>query len=130
MVPTLLIVDDQKSIRQRLAAAATTGGFRVVDQCADAAEAVASATEHHPDVVLMDVNLPGEMDGLDATRLILEMRPETLVVACSGFSNPDGMEQAFHVGVHRCLRKPIRMEEAHRLFECLHEELECRALIP
>ena len=78
----------------------------------------------------MDINLPGEMDGLDATRLILDTSPDTLVVACSGFSNPDMMELAFEVGVHRCLRKPIRMEEAHRLFENLHQELECRALDP
>lgn len=129
MVPTLLVVDDQKTLRQRLAAAATTGGFRVVAQCRNAAEAVASFEIHRPDVVLMDVNLPGDMDGLDATRLILQMRPETLVVACSGFSSPHAMERAFLVGVHRCLRKPIRMEEAHRLFENLHQEIECRAVV-
>jgi CheY-like chemotaxis protein len=67
------------------------------------------------------------MDGLAASTIILEMEPKTLIVACSAFLDPRGMHDAFEAGVHRCLRKPIRMEEAHRLFENLFEELEVRA---
>ena len=122
--PTILVVDDHEATRKLLVASATTSGFRVVDECADAHQALASFKQHEPTAVLMDLSLPGEMDGLAASQVILSLKPHTLVVACSGFSDPDGMLQAFEAGAHRCLRKPIRMEEAHRLFENLFEEIQ------
>ena len=77
----VLIVDDHFVVRKGLLALlAECDDVRVVGEAADGREAVARAAELAPDVVLMDVVMP-VMDGIAATRAILEQRPETRVVA-------------------------------------------------
>jgi two-component system response regulator AlgR len=75
----VLIVDDQEPYRQAMAAVvAATDGFEVAGSVTTGEEALASAAELDPDLVLMDVNLPG-IDGIEATRRLL-VGPEAPVV--------------------------------------------------
>jgi DNA-binding NarL/FixJ family response regulator len=76
----VLIVDDQEPFRiaARLVVEATEG-FEVVGEAETGEDSVAMAREFRPDLVLMDVNLPG-INGLDATRAILAERAEPVVV--------------------------------------------------
>lgn len=86
---TVLIVDDQ--VPFRLAARAVlrrTDGFELVGEAADGVEAVARAAELHPDLVLMDINMPN-MNGIEATRTILEAAPSTVVFLCSTYQRSD-----------------------------------------
>ncbi len=79
----VMIVDDQPRARQSLKALlGTAPGIRVIREAANGREAVREAPLARPDVVLMDVLMP-EMDGLQATRLIKAMLPETRVVVLS-----------------------------------------------
>jgi DNA-binding NarL/FixJ family response regulator len=71
--PTVVIADDQALVRGGFRMILNSAGIAVVAEAADGKEAVAAALKHRPDVVLMDVRMPG-MDGLEATRHILAAR--------------------------------------------------------
>jgi DNA-binding NarL/FixJ family response regulator len=76
----VLIVDDQEPFRTaaRLVVEATDG-FEVVGEAETGEESVDMALQHGPDLVLMDVNLPG-INGLEATRRILDQQTRPVVV--------------------------------------------------
>jgi DNA-binding NarL/FixJ family response regulator len=71
--PTVVIADDQALVRGGFRMILNSAGIVVLAEAADGKEAVAAALKHRPDVVLMDVRMPG-MDGLEATRHILAAR--------------------------------------------------------
>ena len=66
----VLVVDDQDLVRTGLRMILELGGVEVVGEAADGAAAVEAAASLHPDVVLMDLRMPG-MDGVEATRRIV-----------------------------------------------------------
>jgi DNA-binding NarL/FixJ family response regulator len=87
----VLIVDDQAPFR--LAARALVGrlpGFAVVGEAVSGEEAVALARSLAPELVLMDIKLPG-MDGLAACKAVLAERPDTVVLLLSTYDAPPGV---------------------------------------
>lgn len=85
----VLVVDDHESFR-RVAAAVVeaTDGFVVVGSVATAEESVGAAEATQPDLVLMDVNLPG-MDGLDATRRLRALPRPPVVILLSTYEEDE-----------------------------------------
>ena len=86
---SVLIVDDQLPFR--LAARAVvrrTEGFALIGEAADGDEAVALVAELRPSLVLMDINMP-TMNGIEATRRIVESTPGTTVFLCSTYQRAD-----------------------------------------
>jgi DNA-binding NarL/FixJ family response regulator len=79
----VLVVDDSQAQRTRVRSALEQGGLMVVGEAEDAAQALTQAAAHHPDVVLMDLRMPG-MDGVQATRILRRQQPDTPVVLWSG----------------------------------------------
>ena len=84
-VVRVLLVDDQAPFLQAMKAVVEeTDGFDVVGEAASAEEAILSAARSLPDVVLMDVNLPG-IDGVEATRRLLRRSSPPLVLLLSTY---------------------------------------------
>lgn len=85
MSERILVVDDHPLTRDALAALLEQHGFRVVGQAADGEEAVERARELHPDLVLLDLSMPG-VDGLEALPRLRAAAPgcEVVVLTASG----------------------------------------------
>lgn len=79
----VLIADDQRVFRTVISKAlSAVPGFEIVGRAADGDEALRLTLEHCPDIVLMDVSMP-VLSGIEATRLIRRLCPETQVVGLS-----------------------------------------------
>src|SRR5512141_1855739 len=116
MTVRVLIVDDQEPFR--LAARMVvelTDGFDVVGEAESGEESVAMAAELHPDLVLMDVNLPG-INGLDATREILSDSQAVVVLLLSTYEEAEYAPRAAECGASAYIPKsafgPDRLESA------------------
>lgn len=73
-------------------------------------EAVMMNEEEKPDLILMDIRMPG-MSGLDATRIIKEVNPETPVIALSAFAFDENIREAKNAGCDEFLPKPFKVED-------------------
>ncbi len=112
----ILIADDHLIIRQGIRLILETGeDFELVGEAADGAEALRLCRELHPDVVLMDLRMPG-MDGITAIeRLRIEM-PEIGLVILTTFNEDDLMRRGLRAGAKGYLLKDTSRE---RLFHAI-----------
>lgn len=112
----VLIVDDQEPFRSaaRLVVESTEG-FDVVGEAETGEESVTMASDLHPDLVLMDVNLPG-INGLDATRQILVGSDTVVVLLLSTYEEEEYAPRAAECGAAAYIPKavfgPDRLEAA------------------
>jgi NarL family two-component system response regulator LiaR len=107
----LVIVDDHRVVRSGLSALLLAfDDLELVGQAGDGDEAVRVCSEVMPDVVLMDLLMPG-MDGIAATRAIRERRPETQVIALTSFGDQEHVQEALKAGAIGYLLKDASDEE-------------------
>ncbi|WP_420768626.1 response regulator [Parageobacillus thermoglucosidasius] len=120
----IAIVDDealerkalQKMIRGHLPA------MEVIAEAANGREAVEVADQYKPDVMLMDIKMPG-IDGLEAIELIRRKHPEIKFIIVSAFDTFDYAKQAMRHGVKEYLLKPSRKEEMVGALQRVYDEL-------
>ena len=113
-VPSL-IVDDQAPFRRAAAAViSATPGFEVVGEADTGEQAVELAASLRPELVLMDINMPG-ISGIEATRRIIRDRPGIVVVLLSTYAADDLPSDARSCGaaayVHKEQFGPGKLEE-------------------
>jgi DNA-binding NarL/FixJ family response regulator len=101
----VLLADDEALIRTGLRALISEDPtITVVGEAADGAEAIAASRSLHPDVVCMDVRMP-HVDGIQATRTLVQRQPEVGVLILTTFENDDYVYDALVAGAHGFLLK-------------------------
>jgi len=111
----ILVVDDSADNLAVISLYLQHQGYRVVT-ANNGEDAVTVATQTAPNVILMDINLPG-LDGLGATRRIRETESlrEVPVIAITAFGTEGFQRAAYDVGVSGYLTKPIDLDRMHQL---------------
>ena len=110
----ILVADDHPVYRDGLRAlAARSPDLELVGEAADGTEAVAMAEQALPDVILMDLRMPG-MTGIEATRAILDRRPETRILILTMSEDDDSLFAAMRAGARGYLPKDADSEELIR----------------
>jgi len=107
---TVLVVDDEKVLRYSLREVLSREGYHVVE--ADTGEAaVEAAAAHAPDVVLLDMKLPGKLDGLEVLSRIKEISDETVVIMMTAYASVGTAVEAMRCGAYDYVNKPFKLEE-------------------
>ena len=110
----VLLADDHAVVRAGLERLLeTTDGIDVVATAADGFEAVAAAAEHRPDVVLMDLSMPG-LDGIEATRRIVAHDDGAQIVVLTSLSDRERIVAALEAGATGYLLKDAEPDELVR----------------
>jgi NarL family two-component system response regulator LiaR len=108
----VLLVDDHKIVRQGVRAYLhTLSDITVIAEADSGAAAVASVEQHQPDVVLMDLEMPGELDGIAATRQIRKLRTETQVIVVTSHHQDEYIFPAVRAGAISYLLKDVEPDE-------------------
>jgi NarL family two-component system response regulator LiaR len=116
----VLVVDDHAIVRKGIRALLSEAeGFEVVGEASTGQEAVLRAQETHPDVILMDVLMPG-MDGIEATRLITSRQPKARILVLTSFAADNKVFPAIKAGALGYLLKDSSPEELVRAIRQVH----------
>ncbi len=134
-MPSVLIVDDEPNIRRMVGALLGAEGYDVRD-AADGATGLAMADALEPDVALVDLMMPGDLDGLALLAKLRERRPDLPVVMMSGRAALTDAVRATKLGAFTFLEKPLTPEgvllalasafelrQARRAAQALREDL-------
>lgn len=107
----VLVVDDHELVRTGLRGVLSINeGFDVVAEASDGVQALAAMDLHHPDVVVMDLQMAG-MGGIEATRRIIERRPTTAVLVVTMFDDDDSVFAAMAAGASGYVLKGADRDE-------------------
>ena len=108
--PRVLVVDDHRTFAEMLAIALQAGGMDVIGTAHSAAQAVSLAEQTQPDVVIMDIQMPGE-DGLSATRRLRQVAPGALIAVVTAHRDPDWVVRATQAGASAFIPKDGSLAE-------------------
>ena len=108
-MPSVLIIDDEPNIRRMVGALLTSEGFEVRD-ASDGVNGLAGAAELDPDLVLLDLMIPGTMDGMAVLEKLRESFPDLPVIMMSGRAGLADAVKATRLGAINFLEKPLTPE--------------------
>jgi len=115
-VARILLVDDNTAILIPLEQFLTDIEHEVVGKAASAEEGLAMARGLNPDLVVMDINMPGEMDGIDAAGIMkADLKIPTIFI--TGHARRDYFDRAQHLDPLGFILKPFRMGEVRAVIE-------------
>jgi two-component system nitrogen regulation response regulator NtrX len=140
MTTKILVVDDEESIRRTLSAVLRDEGYPVI-LAKDGKEALAQAAQEEPELVLLDIAMPGK-DGIEVLESLKDKSPGLAVIMMSGHGNIETAVKATKLGAYDFIEKPLSIEklllairnalEHHKLAEVnriLIDALDARARI-
>jgi DNA-binding NarL/FixJ family response regulator len=120
MTIRVLLAEDHSIFRQLLRRVLKGNGIEVVAEADNGADALRLAKELRPDIVLMDVGMPG-MDGISATRELIEDMPAVKVLALSGHAERHFVDQMLIAGACGYVEKIAPLQEVVAAIRALHE---------
>ncbi|HXV12892.1 MAG TPA: response regulator, partial [Candidatus Krumholzibacteria bacterium] len=109
MPKTILIIDDEKTIRWSLAEAIAAGGYDTVD-AETAADGVAKFRDASPDLVLLDMKLP-DGSGLDVLKMVKAEDPSVPVVMMTAYAEVETAVEAMKLGAYDFVAKPYSVDK-------------------
>jgi len=116
----VLVADDHPVVRKGLQSCLSRAGrIRLVGEAADGDDALRKARELKPDVVLMDISMPG-MNGLTVTEMLRKELPDMKVLVLSVQRNKDSIFRVIQAGAHGYVSKEAPSEEVIRAIESVH----------
>jgi NarL family two-component system response regulator LiaR len=108
----VLLVDDHKIVREGVRAFLhTLTDIQVIAEADSGAAAVRAVETHQPDVVLMDLDMPGDLDGIAATRQIRKGQPKTQVIVVTSYHQDEYIFPAVRAGAISYLLKDVEPDE-------------------
>ena len=110
MKKKILIVEDEFLAALVLKRNLKLLGHEVCEPVATGEEAIKSAAREKPDIILMDIRLAGEMDGIEAAQEI-SSRYQVSIIFTTGYSDQDFMEQVNKLNPVACLIKPVHIPD-------------------
>jgi DNA-binding NarL/FixJ family response regulator len=114
MTIKILLVDDHAVVRSGLSKFLLVNkDMKLVGEASDGDEAVQKTSLYRPDVVLMDLMMPG-MDGITATRQIRQKYPSVKIIALTSFAEPNIVQGALQAGAIGYLQKNVTAKELAR----------------
>ncbi len=120
-VITLLIVDDHPVVRDGLVAIlGTQPDFRVSGEAASGSEALTLFEERQPDVVLLDLEMPG-LDGVEVIRRLRELQPGVRIVVFTAFDSDERILSAVQAGAKGYLLKGVPRSELFNAIRVVHQ---------
>src|SRR5439155_19546890 len=118
----LVIADDHTFYREGIRTILhMVAGIEVIGEAATGEEVIAQALEQQPDVILMDIKMPG-LNGIEATRQILLRRPQTKVLVVTMFEDDDSVFAAMRAGARGYLVKDADKEELVRAIQAIYRD--------
>jgi DNA-binding NarL/FixJ family response regulator len=115
----VVLADDQRLVRESLSTLlGLLDGIELLGAAADGEEAVRLATELRPEVVLMDLRMPG-IDGIEATRLLHEQQPQIGVIALTTYADDESVLGALRAGARGYLTKDASSEDIRAAILCV-----------
>ena len=116
----VLIADDQRVVREGLSMlVGLIDDVEVVGAACDGAEAVRLAETHRPDVIMMDLRMPGT-DGIAATADLRERLPATRVLVLTTYADEDAIVPALEAGARGYLTKDASAEQIEAAIHAVH----------
>ncbi len=112
----LMVVDDALIMRQRIKEIAQEAGWEVVAEAKDGEEALVLYREHQPDLVTLDIVMPG-LDGVSALKQLKEEFPEARVVMVSAVNQRDKLAECIQAGALDFIVKPFEKAGLLGFFE-------------
>ncbi|MEC3764242.1 MULTISPECIES: response regulator [Cupriavidus] len=110
MTIRILLIDDHTLFRSGIRALLQRqADFEIVDEAADGVEGIKRAKQHRPDVILLDLNMPG-LSGLEALQLLVEDLPQTAVIVLTVSEEAEELAAALRGGARGYLIKNIETE--------------------
>jgi NarL family two-component system response regulator LiaR len=117
----VLIVDDHRLVREGLRTyLELIEGIRIIGEAKNGIEAVDQVQKYEPDIVLMDLVMP-DMDGIEATRKIQELHPNTKVIVLTSFTDDENVFPAIQAGASGYLLKDISPSDLSQAIRVVNE---------
>ncbi|MCI5690122.1 MAG: response regulator [Clostridiales bacterium] len=110
MSKKVMVVDDSRIVQLQLQKILSDTEYQVVACCRSGEEAIERFEQVQPDLVTMDIIMPG-MDGLEAARLILEAHPQARVLMVSSLAYDDTIKEAEALGAKGFVFKPFDQDQ-------------------
>jgi DNA-binding NarL/FixJ family response regulator len=123
----VLIADDQEAIRRRVSSIIKShANLEVCAEAADGIEAVEKAKKANPDLIVLDITMPG-INGLDAARRIKEFAPDTPIVILTVHKSKQLIDEAQKIGVNGYVTKA---EAGQNLLKAVDAVLQNQTFFP